>query len=243
MKEKTTKNGLLSGERLAQCRNKKGMTQKELGKMVYVTGQHISNVERGVKPMSLELARALSKLFGVREEYLLGEDDSPTESEKDWALRSSQHERNSLFEAFEQLGYLFAPFEKAKTLNGSEVPKRIMIYGNKYSDYPEKEFVCEAEDFNYLSASILNLIKAQMNFFLESKCHEMTDEEKQEEQELRLQEYADKHGVSRASVSVTESGVYLINGKIPVGFHAVFKGQEEDFKKYSSKSEESAEDE
>lgn len=243
MKEKTTKNGLLSGERLAQCRNKKGMTQKELGKMVYVTGQHISNVERGVKPMSLELARALSKLFGVREEYLLGEDDSPTESEKDWALRSSQHERNSLSEAFEQLGYFFAPLEKNKTSEGTEAPERIMIYRAKHSGHSEKEFACGVEDFNYLSASILSMAKAQIDFFIESKCHEMTEEEKQEEQELRLQEYADKHGVPRSSVSVTKSGVYLINGKIPVGFHAVFKGQEEDFKKYSSKSEESAEDE
>ena len=242
MREKTTKNGLLSGKRLAQCRNEKGMTQKELGEMVYVTGQHISNVERGVKPLSLELARALSKLFGVREEYLLGEDDAPTESEKDWALRSSQHERYSLSEAFEQLGYYFAPLEKIKTSEGTEAPDRIMIFRDKHSGHCEKEFVCGVEDFNYLSASILSMVKAQIDFFIESKCHEMTAEEELEEKELRLQEYADKHKVPRSSVSITESGVYLINGKVPKGFHAVFRGQEGDYKKHSSKAEGSSDD-
>lgn len=75
---------VVCGQRLRECREEKGMTQAKLAEAVYQlpenrgkerSANQIGYLERGTRPISLEYAALLSKVLGVREEYLLGKDD------------------------------------------------------------------------------------------------------------------------------------------------------------------------
>ena len=61
---KTTKKNMKPGDFIRAYRSKKGWTQKELGKNLgAIPRQHVSNMERGTKSISLEMAQRLSVLF------------------------------------------------------------------------------------------------------------------------------------------------------------------------------------
>lgn len=79
------------GERVKKCRKEMQLSQEELASRVRNlpenngkerTPQHIGYIERGTRKLSIEWARLLSKVFGVRTEYLLCEDDFKTDFEK-----------------------------------------------------------------------------------------------------------------------------------------------------------------
>lgn len=70
------------GMRLKECRDAKKITQKSLSEQCYCTPQTISYIETGKRGMSRDLAHRLSKILLVNEEYLLGESDFKTSSEK-----------------------------------------------------------------------------------------------------------------------------------------------------------------
>ncbi len=61
---RTVKAGMNPGDYVRVFRDKKGWTQAELGRMIGgLPRQHISNMERGIRPISLQTARKLASLF------------------------------------------------------------------------------------------------------------------------------------------------------------------------------------
>lgn len=63
---KKTKAKITPGDNMKIYREIHGMTQSELGKKLGgIPRQHVSNMERGTKPISLKTARKLSELFRV----------------------------------------------------------------------------------------------------------------------------------------------------------------------------------
>lgn len=63
------------GELLAELRQDKGMTQKQLGKVLSVSTGTISNYENGVHYPDLEKLVALADYFQVSTDYLLGREN------------------------------------------------------------------------------------------------------------------------------------------------------------------------
>lgn len=68
----------MQGERLKECLHDKRMTQKELSEKSGYTPQHINNIIRGTRNMSLESAKIFSEILAVSETYLLCQDDYKT---------------------------------------------------------------------------------------------------------------------------------------------------------------------
>lgn len=62
------------GTRLKDLRNKKGLTQSELGKMLNVTKVSICCYEKNVRIPSLDTLEDLARFFNVSVEYFLGMD-------------------------------------------------------------------------------------------------------------------------------------------------------------------------
>lgn len=82
---------VIMGERVKKCRKKMCLSQEELASLVRNlpenngkerTPQHIGYIERGDRKLSAEWAYLLSKVFNVRAEYLLCEDDFETDFHK-----------------------------------------------------------------------------------------------------------------------------------------------------------------
>ena len=61
--------------RISELRLAKGMSQVELAKRLGVTKQSVSNWENDNIQPSIEMLKALSKVFSVSTDYLLGFDD------------------------------------------------------------------------------------------------------------------------------------------------------------------------
>ena len=61
------------GKRLKECRTSKGLRQTDLGKKIGVSGQVISNLERGYTTgSSPEMIRKIANALDVSVEYLMG---------------------------------------------------------------------------------------------------------------------------------------------------------------------------
>ena len=60
------------GERLKECLDDAGMTQKELAEKANCTPQFISNVIKGKRNMSFQTAEIFAEILQVRSGYLLG---------------------------------------------------------------------------------------------------------------------------------------------------------------------------
>lgn len=219
----STKGGILNGERLAECRKKKGLKQKELADAVHVTLQHISNVERGKKNMSVELARNLSKVLGVREEYLLGEDDAETDADLEEDLMDYSDATRCVASSLNWSGFRFEPFEHSKRkIIGSgvtvSVPDRYLIQWESptFTVVEAGDYVCSAKDFNYFTDALAELLQTQIELFLCQRCHPMTESERSEKEELDMQALADRYNVPRSTISKGPDGQPLINGKSPL---------------------------
>ena len=68
---------LTMGQRIAECRKKKGLSQEVLGEKVGVSRQAISKWESDGAVPEIDKLIALSKLFGVSVGWLLGVEDQP----------------------------------------------------------------------------------------------------------------------------------------------------------------------
>ena len=64
------------GDILAELREDHGLTQKQLGQILHVTGGTISNYEQGVHYPDLEKLMELADYFNVTTDYILGRADS-----------------------------------------------------------------------------------------------------------------------------------------------------------------------
>jgi len=74
---KKTKAHMTPGDYLRIYRENKGFTQGKLGELLGgIPRQHISNMERGHRPISLKIARKLSKILNAPVEKLLIDDIS-----------------------------------------------------------------------------------------------------------------------------------------------------------------------
>lgn len=62
---------------LKQLREEKGLGQKELAAVLYVSNGTISNYENGVHSPSLDTLCAIADYYGVSVDFLLGRADSP----------------------------------------------------------------------------------------------------------------------------------------------------------------------
>lgn len=60
------------GELLSELRQSRGMTQKELAKVLYVSDGTISNYENGVHYPDVEKLMDIANFFNVTTDYLLG---------------------------------------------------------------------------------------------------------------------------------------------------------------------------
>lgn len=67
-----------SGLRLKNCRKEKGYSQEKLSELSNYSIQTVSYIENGKRNMTRESAHSFAKILGVREEYLLCEDNSKT---------------------------------------------------------------------------------------------------------------------------------------------------------------------
>ena len=72
---------ILMGQRLKECRENKGLKQYELANEISVTKQYLNAIERGRKPLTIEVAHSCGSVLHVRAEYLLCQDDYKTENE------------------------------------------------------------------------------------------------------------------------------------------------------------------
>jgi transcriptional regulator with XRE-family HTH domain len=64
--------------RLLEIRNSKGMTQKQLAERLGVTIRTITNYENGSREPNIKTLIALTQIFGVSADYLLGLTDDPS---------------------------------------------------------------------------------------------------------------------------------------------------------------------
>ena len=68
------------GNRIKYYRNKKGISQEELGAAVFVTGKHLSYLETGAKVPSLELLILIANALDVSADDLLVDNLTHTSS-------------------------------------------------------------------------------------------------------------------------------------------------------------------
>lgn len=78
------------GEKIKELRTNRGMTQQEMGNMLEVSKQSVSNWENGNIMPSIELLVRISDLFQVSTDYILDRDNNLTLDITD--LDSSQKE-------------------------------------------------------------------------------------------------------------------------------------------------------
>lgn len=60
------------GGRLKHCRQRAGFTQEEAGKLAGITAQSLSNYEKGKGYPSLDVFCALTRIYKVSADWLLG---------------------------------------------------------------------------------------------------------------------------------------------------------------------------
>lgn len=70
------------GKRLREARKKRQLSQAELAEKAFVSREMISGYENGKYNLSLDMARNIGRVLGLRPEYLLCEDNFPTENQK-----------------------------------------------------------------------------------------------------------------------------------------------------------------
>lgn len=70
------------GSRLSNSRNAAHLTQAALAERANLSIQHISYLENGKRNLTLEVAKELSNILGVQENYLLCKTDFPTKQEE-----------------------------------------------------------------------------------------------------------------------------------------------------------------
>lgn len=71
----------LSGKRIADLRNKRGISQEYLAEKVDMHPKTISKVERGVNGLSVDNLIAMAEYFSVSLEFLVGIDESINEGD------------------------------------------------------------------------------------------------------------------------------------------------------------------
>jgi len=63
------------GERLRELRKDRGLSQKQLADIFYVSQATIADWERNVVETDFEMLGRIAKFFGVKSDYLIGIED------------------------------------------------------------------------------------------------------------------------------------------------------------------------
>ena len=77
------------GEKIAELRRERGMTQEALASRLVISPQAISKWERGIANPDLELIPEIAKLFGISTDELLGLSSSKAQENEPEARISS----------------------------------------------------------------------------------------------------------------------------------------------------------
>ena len=154
---------LLCGERLKKCREAAGYTQEELINKIMLLPEnrgkernekHISSVENGGRPLSIEYARLISKVLNVREEYLLGKDDFNNGSEEAASYTQKWSERHSCIKfLIQSMGYVeeYASQLRYRQLfvssadTNETIEKKLAFAKKGLSVYPERDVIISDE--------------------------------------------------------------------------------------------------
>lgn len=154
---------LLCGERLKKCREAAGYTQEELINKIMLLPEnrgkernekHISSVENGRRPLSIEYARLISKVLNVREEYLLGKDDFKNGSEEAASYTQKWSERHSCIKfLIQSMGYVeeYASQLRYRQLfvssadTNETIEKKLAFAKKGLSVYPERDVIISDE--------------------------------------------------------------------------------------------------
>ena len=103
------------GNQIKNYRNKKGISQEELGAAVFVTGKHLSYIETGAKAPSLELLILIANALDVSADDLLVDSlthtSSPVGQELHAILQDCNHdEKEMLIRLLKFMKELFREF-------------------------------------------------------------------------------------------------------------------------------------
>lgn len=148
---------MICGERLRKCIEEKGMKQKDVAAAAHFTEQHISNIVKGKCKLTTDTARSLSKVLGVRIEYLLCEDDYKTKFDYHLSSMKNMEEiTNCLCKILDCKGYSLHHDEYTESAKPYKV---ITIDSTEIEDTPENEL-------NKLIERKLYLADEQTNFAL-----------------------------------------------------------------------------
>jgi transcriptional regulator with XRE-family HTH domain len=88
------------GRRIKHYRTEKKISQEELADIVFITGRHISNIETGAKPPSLELLILIANALDVSADDLLTDNlkhsSSPVGTEIHDLLLDCNHDEKAI---------------------------------------------------------------------------------------------------------------------------------------------------
>ena len=115
--------------RLKELREERGLTQKELGKMIGGQQANIYNYEVGRTEPSIDILKQLANILGVSVGYLIGAEDEDGRTVSPELTELSEKERKLLkfFDALSEMEQdkLIADAEFYAARNGSTSTKRI----------------------------------------------------------------------------------------------------------------------
>ena len=191
------------------------MTQDDLGNAVGTSKPYISKIENGKQSLTIEMAKRLAGVFGVRWEYLMLLDEYRTEDEKDKVRANGEALSDIYREPLALLGYdVFPATEKSFREGQGQSPTKYLIFQKKETDpekapssvldlmeqrIPETVVVISPEEFDDLMNRINAAVNHEMEYALKHRAREAT------EGEMRtLIEYGKKKG-SLDSVSMVHN--------------------------------------
>ena len=182
------------GLRVKTCRIEKKMTQDDLGDAVGTSKPYISKIENGKQSLTIEMAKRLAEVFGVRWEYLMLLDEYRTEDEKN-KVRASGETLSDVYRGpLAYLGYdVFPATEKPYREGQEQNPTKYLIcrrretdpgkVQNSFSESTEQGTletigVISPEEFDDLMNRINAAVNHEVEYALMHRAREATEGER-----------------------------------------------------------------
>ena len=182
------------GLRVKTCRIEKKMTQDDLGDAVGTSKPYISKIENGKQSLTIDMAKRLAEVFGVRWEYLMLLDEYRTDDEKN-KVRASGETLSEVYRGpLAYLGYdVFPATEKPYREGQEQSPTKYLICRRKEADpekaqrsfpelaeqkIPETVAVISPEEFDDLMNRIRASVNHEVEYALKHRAREATEGER-----------------------------------------------------------------